>query len=92
MLTSFLAAPTFASDAAKIAITSNQRLPQLFKNAATAKKHVFVSLKNGKEYSATQYEASSSALVLKGPKEKEFYDVYIPLSEIASVEFRVRDN
>ena len=56
-----------------------------------AKKPITVVLQNGQSYRATIGSVGDHLVVLNGPSQKEFYDVLIPIEEIAAVEVRVRD-
>lgn len=76
----------------KMKSVSAQHSPvDVLKMAAEGNLHVYVNLKAGKEYSARVKEVSSHAAVLKNPMDREFYEVYIPMDAIASVEIKVRD-
>ena len=56
-----------------------------------AKKPVTVVLQNGQSYRAQIAAVGDEVLVLTQPTQKEFFDVLVPLREIAAVEVRVRD-
>jgi len=55
-----------------------------------AKKQVNVVLKNGEKYQANIGSLGDAFVVLTQPAQKEFYDVLVPLDEIAAVEARAR--
>lgn len=56
-----------------------------------AKKPVTVVLQNGQSYRARIAAVGDQAVVLTEPAQKEFFDVLVPLDQIAAVEVRVRD-
>lgn len=71
-------------------VSANFDMKKLLQNAQETNNHIFVSLKNGQSYSAYVKEVSGHAVVLKNPHQKEFYEVFVPLTEIASLEIRVK--
>lgn len=56
-----------------------------------SKKPVTVVLKNGQSYRAAIGAVGDHMVVLSGPAQKEFYDVLVPIDEIAAVEARARE-
>ncbi|MBI3553255.1 MAG: hypothetical protein HY077_12240 [Elusimicrobia bacterium] len=52
---------------------------------------VNLNLRGGAQYSAKVKDLGQGAVVLQGPAGKDFYDVYVPLAEISSIELKVRD-
>lgn len=56
-----------------------------------AKKPVTVLLRSGDRYQATVGAVGDHLVVLTQPAQKEFFDVLIPIDEIAAVEARARD-
>jgi len=72
-------------------VTANHSLVDTLKAAQATKSHVMVVLKGGAQYSARQIkDVSNQAVVLQGPYQKELYDVYVLINEIAAVEVKVR--
>lgn len=49
------------------------------------------NLEGGVQYTAKVREAGPTAVVLQEPLGKEFYDVYVPIEQIVSLELKVRD-
>ncbi|MBI2070334.1 MAG: hypothetical protein HYT79_06990 [Elusimicrobia bacterium] len=72
-------------------VSAEHAQKDVLKMAAEKNLHVYINLRSGKEYSGKVKEAASHAVVLKNPTGREFYEVYIPLDAIASVEIKVRD-
>lgn len=58
--------------------------------AAKKQKPVTVVLKSGDRYQATIGAVGDDLVVLTQPAQKEFFDVLIPIDEIAAVEARAR--
>ncbi len=56
-----------------------------------AKKPVTVVLQNGQSYRARIAAVGDQVVVLTEPAQKEFFDVLVPLDQIAAVEVRARD-
>lgn len=57
---------------------------------SAAKKPVTVVLKNGDKYQATIGAVGDHNIILTQPAQKEFFDVLVPIDEIAAVEARAR--
>lgn len=86
-LISVVASVAFAQAPLNAAATMKDNLSALM----AAKKPITVVLQNGQSYRATIGSVGDHLVVLNGPSQKEFYDVLIPIEEIAAVEVRVRD-
>ncbi|MDX2167145.1 MAG: hypothetical protein SF182_08785 [Deltaproteobacteria bacterium] len=54
------------------------------------KKPVTVVLQNGQSYRAQVAAVGDAVVVLTAPSQKEFYDVVVPLAQVAAVEVPVR--
>jgi hypothetical protein len=54
------------------------------------KKPVTVVLQNGQSYRAQVAAVGDQVVVLTSPAQKEFYDVVVPLAQVAAVEVPVR--
>jgi len=94
VLTLALVSPAALADegATQAQVTASDSLVDTLKEAQAKKSHIMVLLKSGAHYSArTIKDVSKQAVVLQGPHQKEFYDVYIVLDAIAAVEVRARN-
>lgn len=83
--------PVFAQDKPKMSVSANLSTGDLLRSALGNEAKVVVILKNGSTtYNGWVKEVGANAVVLKNAAGKEFYEVYVLLSEIAVVEVRVK--
>jgi len=91
LLTLASLAPAFGQDKPKMSVSANIATGDLLRSAMGSEARIVVILKNGSTtYSGWVKEVGTSAVVLKNAQGKEFYEVYVLLSEIAVVEVRVK--
>ncbi len=83
--------PVFAQDKLKLNVSANVSTGDLLRTVMGGEARVVVILKNGSTtYNGWVKEVGTNAVVLKNAAGKEFYEVYVVLSEIAVVEVRVK--
>lgn len=85
-----LSVPVSAQENAAVQVTGQQSLAGVLGLAQSGKLTVVLHVKNGVAYTGKIKDVGSNAVVMAGPAGKEFYDVYVPLTEISSVELKVR--
>lgn len=70
---------------------ANASLKDNLKALLAAKKAATVVLKNGATYQATIGTVGDHFVVLTEPQGKSYFDVLVPIDEIAALEARARD-
>jgi hypothetical protein len=76
---------------ADLELHAQQSAAEVLKAAQAGKRHVFVHLRGGKEYSAYVKDVGPASVVLEKPTGREFYLVHVRLDAVDSVEVRARE-
>jgi hypothetical protein len=79
-----------AAEPAAPTVSAQVSLGDTLKLAQANDLPVIVNVDGGVSYNARVKDVGSAAVVLTKVYGKEFYDVYVPLGQVTSVELRIR--
>lgn len=80
-----------AEDKPELQVSAQQSLHDVAKLAQQNDVQVYVNVAGGTQYAGRVKEAGAGAVVLTRVTGKDFYDVYIPIDQLVSIELRVRN-
>lgn len=85
------APPAVGQDKPKMSVSAGVSMEDLLRTALKTGTRVVITLRNGTtSYSGWVKDVSAGAVVIKDAQGKEFYELYVVLSDVAVVEVRVK--
>lgn len=72
-------------------MTSSMAMKDILTYAKAQKDYIIIRSKNGQEYSTRRIgDIGDKVVILNGYRDYEYYDVYLPYTEISTIEVRTR--